>query len=135
MADFCHQCTFDMFGEEMAPFNDMVNSKLDDDEMATVLCEGCGWINVDRFGRKLHWNEDIIMWGLDQLCPHGIHWQDCRFVVHKEKKCSAYVSALNFHGVGEFIAQYPEGDASSDAISDYIPTCNSWEMIDRLLTP
>lgn len=68
-------------------------------------------------------------------CEHGVLHEHCRHVKHKETGQLAYVSALNFHGVGEFIAQYPEGDASSDTIADYEPTCNTWTNIDRMLTP
>jgi hypothetical protein len=71
----------------------------------------------------------------NELCPHGVKWDQCRIVVHKEKKYIAYVAQLNFHGVGEFIAQYPEGDMSSEEIRDYIPCCNTWKEIDKMLTP
>lgn len=136
MADFCHECTFEMFGEGYAPFNDMTNPDLGDDFMQSVLCEGCGYINVDKFGRKLHWDEKTVSNVPDANCPHGVPWEQCRVVVQKSNKDAvAYVSALNFHGVGEFIAQYREGDASSDEIKLYVPTCNTWENIDRMLTP
>lgn len=135
MADFCHQCTFELFGEELAPFNDFVSPSLGDDFMHTVLCEGCGYIDVDNRGRRLHWDEDARSNVPDELCPHGQKWELCRVVVHKDKKYLAYVSDLNFYGIGEFIAQYREGDASSEFIKDYIPTCNTWETLDRMLTP
>jgi hypothetical protein len=133
MADFCHECTFELFGDELAPFNDMVNTKLANNEMQQVLCEGCGYIDVDNKGRKLHWNGEMNV--PNKLCPHGVKWDQCRVVVHKEKKYVAYVSDLNFHGVGEFIARYPEGDMSSEYIKDYIPCCSTWLEIDRMLTP
>lgn len=136
MADFCHKCTFEMFGDELAPFNDFVNPSLADDEMQAVLCEGCGFIQVDNRGRKLHFDEETITMMPDELCPHGTKWDLCTAVATRENPHKlAYVSALNFHGVGEFIAQYPEGDASSDEIKLYIPTCNTWADIERLLTP
>lgn len=136
MADFCHQCTFELFGEELAPFNDFVDPSVEDDEMITVLCEGCGYIDVDSKGRRLHWDEDAKSNIINEKCPHGLDWSLCRVVSRiKTPHVVAFVSDLNFHGVGEFIAQYPEGDASSETVRDYIPTCNTWLEIERLLTP
>lgn len=133
MADFCHNCTFEIFGDGYAPFNDFVNPGLGDDYMQASLCEGCGWIQTDNMGRRL--THDGEKWAIDELCPHNIPWDQCRVVSNKETKAIAYVSGLNFHGVGEFIAQYPEGDASSDEIKLYIPTCNTWVKIEEILTP
>lgn len=136
MADFCHQCTFELFGEGYAPFNDFADLSIADDEMQRVLCEGCGYIQVDNKGRRLRWDDELNIWRTSFTCPHNVEWNLCRVVVEKNNKDRiAYVSNLNFHGIGEFIAQYPEGDASSDDIKDYIPTCNTWIEIERLLTP
>lgn len=55
MANFCLQCTTDLFGEEYAKKNDFVGvSSPSDTEMGlyvTVLCEGCGPCQVDHTGR------------------------------------------------------------------------------------
>ena len=50
MADFCFSCTFELFGEEYADKNDFVGL-CKEDEVAMVLCEGCGLIerNCDGF--------------------------------------------------------------------------------------
>jgi hypothetical protein len=51
MADFCKQCSVENFGEA---FSDMEGLLTDHQErlgfMATVLCEGCGPIQVNRKG-------------------------------------------------------------------------------------
>lgn len=48
MADFCKQCTADVFGVEYADNNDMAGL-CRDDEVAGVLCEHCGntWVTSD----------------------------------------------------------------------------------------
>lgn len=53
MADFCYQCTADLFGAEYAPNNDMAGIAKPD-YMVGVLCEGCsGWVFVDSEGKCL----------------------------------------------------------------------------------
>ena len=52
MADFCHQCTSELFGEEHADKNDFAGF-VRGNERYYVMCEGCGWITVDKEGRKV----------------------------------------------------------------------------------
>lgn len=51
MADFCKQCSLEILGED---FEDLKNlSTKEDTELglfANVLCEGCGFIQVDHNG-------------------------------------------------------------------------------------
>ena len=51
MADFCKQCSIDMFGDD---FGDLAGlSKASDTRKGlycTVICEGCGCIQVDHEG-------------------------------------------------------------------------------------
>jgi len=51
MADFCRQCSHDMFGQDTG---DLANiSKVEDTNKglyALVICEGCGLIQVDHTG-------------------------------------------------------------------------------------
>ena len=51
MADFCKQCSVDVFGED---FGDMANISKPEDTAAglyaSVLCEDCGMIQVDHEG-------------------------------------------------------------------------------------
>ena len=57
MASFCYTCTADLFGEENADKNDfagIVRGK----ERYFCLCEGCGWITVDKHGEKLECDEE-----------------------------------------------------------------------------
>lgn len=52
MADFCQQCSIEMFGEDFGELAGM--SKPDDTAnglFALALCEGCGHILVDHSGR------------------------------------------------------------------------------------
>lgn len=52
MADFCKQCSVDMFGED---FGDLKGLSTADDTSKglypLVLCEGCGAIQVDHEGK------------------------------------------------------------------------------------
>lgn len=51
MADFCRQCSIDLFGED---FEDLAGLSTPADtkkEMyCTVICEGCGYVQVDHAG-------------------------------------------------------------------------------------
>ena len=43
VADFCRDCTVDMFGNDYADKNDMIREQTDLDSGYTIaLCEGCG---------------------------------------------------------------------------------------------
>tara|TARA_R100000008_G_C3475319_1_gene111071 strand:- start:339 stop:509 length:171 start_codon:yes stop_codon:yes gene_type:complete len=52
MADFCHDCTANLFGEEHADTNDFAGV-VRKNERYLCLCEGCGWITVDGDGKKV----------------------------------------------------------------------------------
>lgn len=51
MADFCKECSIEMFGKD---FRELAGITTEDDEKnnlyATVICEGCGYIQVDKDG-------------------------------------------------------------------------------------
>jgi len=55
MADFCHQCALDTFGEEIG---DLAGNSTPADTEAglfpIVLCEGCGPVQVGHTGRRVH---------------------------------------------------------------------------------
>ena len=58
MADFCYDCTEELFGQKEALNNDMsglVSAEEHQQHGMTdkVLCEGCGIIEVDHRGRRL----------------------------------------------------------------------------------
>lgn len=51
MADYCKQCSMDIFGEdfkELAGISSEENTK--NGLFASVICEGCGFIQVDHEG-------------------------------------------------------------------------------------
>ena len=57
MANFCYQCASELFGEENAERNDfagIVRNK----ERYYGLCEGCGWITMDKDGKRVEEDED-----------------------------------------------------------------------------
>lgn len=49
MADFCQECSDEMFGED---FKDLA-ALCADGETVEVLCEGCGFITVDWLGKRV----------------------------------------------------------------------------------
>ncbi len=57
MADFCLECTEELFGQQYARVNDFRNliskEEYERDYVMRVLCEGCGWIIVDHNGRRI----------------------------------------------------------------------------------
>ena len=58
MADFCYDCTEELFGQQYAPKNDMADlvSREEYEKhgiTAKVLCEGCAIIEVDHRGKRL----------------------------------------------------------------------------------
>ncbi len=54
MADFCHQCALDTFGEDIG---DLAGISTPADTEASlfpiVLCEGCGPVQVGHTGRRV----------------------------------------------------------------------------------
>lgn len=53
MADFCRDCTIEFFGEEYAVRNDFIFPSWEKGSFGWVLCEGCGYIVVNRHGQSL----------------------------------------------------------------------------------
>lgn len=56
MAEFCQQCSEEIFGRDSRDLANLCNSGTTEE-----LCEGCGWIYVDKEGRRVAWveyNED-----------------------------------------------------------------------------
>jgi RNase P subunit RPR2 len=49
MADFCQDCSIEMFGKDMKDMADLCG----EGNMILVICEGCGWIYVDNNGKKI----------------------------------------------------------------------------------
>jgi len=56
MADFCQECSIKMFGED---FKDMA-SDIADDQMVRGICEGCGFIWVDKNGKRIDFENKEI---------------------------------------------------------------------------
>jgi|TARA_R110000765_G_scaffold316311_1_gene408707 hypothetical protein len=55
MADFCYDCTEEMFGDgEDNDFKGAVGP----DHGLCCLCEGCGWITVNSNGKRLKGNDE-----------------------------------------------------------------------------
>ncbi len=57
MANFCYECTAQLMGKAHAEKNDfagIVRNK----ERYFCLCEGCGWITVDKHGKKVDEEND-----------------------------------------------------------------------------
>lgn len=52
MADFCKQCSLELFGKD---YGDLAKLLPEDqftwDTGASTICEGCGWITVDYEGK------------------------------------------------------------------------------------
>jgi hypothetical protein len=56
MADFCKQCSIDMFGED---FGDLKLGPLEPEYYWPVLCEGCGPTLVNEDGECVHAHCDL----------------------------------------------------------------------------
>ena len=51
MADFCKQCSIDLFGEDFGDFKNISTEENTKNKLfLTALCEGCGLIQVDHNG-------------------------------------------------------------------------------------
>ncbi len=50
MADYCQQCSIELFGQDSKDFADDRNESLVRTVM-TVVCEGCGFALVDKDGK------------------------------------------------------------------------------------
>ena len=59
MADLCHQCALDIFGEDIG---DLAGLSTPDDTATRrypiALCEGCGPIQVDHTGRRVEGGDE-----------------------------------------------------------------------------
>ena len=54
MANFCKSCCFDLFGVDISDFDGIISEEdYDNGMVANVLCEGCGFIEVDHKGEKV----------------------------------------------------------------------------------
>ncbi|MQF98539.1 MAG: hypothetical protein FI729_03280 [SAR202 cluster bacterium] len=55
MANFCYDCCLELFSgsEEEAMENDFAGI-VRNNEKYFCLCEGCGWITVDKNGKKIN---------------------------------------------------------------------------------
>lgn len=66
MADFCRQCALDMWGPDPVYGRDLAGLSSPEDTAkglyAVVICEGCGYIQVDHEGNCVSW---------DCLCHHA----------------------------------------------------------------
>lgn len=52
MADFCKQCSEELFGEDFGDFANITTIEQQQNNLfVVVLCEGCGAIQVDNNGR------------------------------------------------------------------------------------
>ena len=64
MADFCAQCSIDIFGEDMGDMAGMISEKkVKAGLVLNVLCEDCGPCQVDHEGRCV---------SVDCLKKHGL---------------------------------------------------------------
>lgn len=58
MADFCKQCSIDIFGEDFRELANITTPEETAKELyAHVLCEECGPILVDHNGIKVPWED------------------------------------------------------------------------------
>lgn len=67
MADFCRQCVKDLWGEDASDFVNITPEKdWSAGKAVQVLCEGCGWIQVNPEGECV--SEDCMRPG------HNAQW-------------------------------------------------------------
>jgi len=61
MADFCKECSEEMFGDEIKnDFGGLITKKqIDEGLCMPVLCEGCGPIHVDPEGERIDYELDV----------------------------------------------------------------------------
>ncbi len=54
MADFCKECSLEIFGEDLGDLADLIEPVIVDLGFGYLaLCERCGWILVDDRGKKI----------------------------------------------------------------------------------
>lgn len=72
MAEFCKQCSIELFGEDYKELKDITSQKdWEDGKACVVICEGCGFIQVDPKGRCI---------SKDCLKMHGMMGGDTNYV-------------------------------------------------------
>ena len=60
MADFCKQCSIDMWGRDTGDLSGLITeAEVKEGYGAVVICEGCGVIRVDHEGKRLEDPEPI----------------------------------------------------------------------------
>ncbi|UDL14069.1 hypothetical protein [Salmonella phage vB_SenS_S124] len=60
MADFCKQCSIDMWGKDTGDLSGLITeAEVKEGYGAVVICEGCGVIRVDHEGKRLEDSEPI----------------------------------------------------------------------------
>ncbi len=71
MADFCKQCSIDLFGEDTKDLAGLTKQEHWDEAKAVcVICEGCGYIQVDPEGNCV--SPDCLHQGEP---GHGLPWK------------------------------------------------------------
>jgi len=53
MADFCLDCAENLFGKELPSDFEGILTEEEEGYTISVLCEGCGYIEVDHLGKKV----------------------------------------------------------------------------------
>ena len=72
MADFCRQCSIDNFGKDYEDHKGLTDSESWEKGLAaTVICEGCGFIQVDPEGNCV--SQDCMCKGKS---GHGLPWTE-----------------------------------------------------------
>ena len=58
MAEFCLDCSRELFGED-SDFKGIISEEqFNEGLIVPVLCEGCGFIEVDHLGKKIEEEEE-----------------------------------------------------------------------------
>jgi len=72
MADFCRQCSIDLFGEDFGDLKGLTDPESWAKGLAAcAICEGCGWIQVDPAGNCV--SSDCLEKGKP---GHGLPWDE-----------------------------------------------------------
>jgi len=60
MADFCQECNDELLGHEIeCGLSDLISEeKVNQGYVVNVLCESCGFIQVDHNGKKVPWLDE-----------------------------------------------------------------------------
>jgi hypothetical protein len=70
MADFCKQCSIDMFGEDYLELAHLTEpEEWAKGKAVSAICEGCGFIQVDPEGNCV--SKDCLQKGKE---GHGLPW-------------------------------------------------------------